>query len=221
MDIYLAGTNHFDPSVRKELIGWLKQLAKEHGSEPCFVAVELGKQIYTEIAAAREPWKELARKEWPGISDDTLITLADTMGYEGDAHRAIWRDIDPVWLDDSRKLTPEDHEKLKKYADGRQGVYRAHMRGADPVGDPHTALNGLSESLHRNAGNWDDDPRDEAWARELSGRIGKEGCEWAVVIAGDEHLAEHGGNLRDRLGKGKSCKELPPAGYLTRRIIHL
>jgi hypothetical protein len=222
VELYSAGINHNDPFMRKELAEWLHDLKAQHKSDPCFVAVEWGKHAHSKVVDARDEFKELAKKAWPGVSDDLLTTLAEAMGYEGDAHREVWPELDPIWLDDDRPSTLKVEYELDNYAAGRLGIYKFRMGKADPVSDPQGALQRLSDAAHVGQQAWADNPRDESWAKQITAAIGNAPkCEWAVVICGSEHFAKHAGNTRDLLDKNSICQDLLGPGRLVRRVLTL
>jgi hypothetical protein len=222
MDLYSAGINHNDPLMRKELVDWLQELRHQHDSDPCFIAVEWGKNAHAKVAGSRDEFKQLAKKQWPGVSEDLVTVLADAMGYEGDAHRTLWPDLEPVWLDDDRPSTLKIEYELDNYAAGRLGVYKFRMGKADPVSDPQGALQQLSDAAHVGQQSWADNPRDESWAKQIKAAIGNNPeCEWSVVICGSEHFAKHAGNARDLLDKNSTCQDLPSPGRLVRRVLTL
>jgi hypothetical protein len=215
-----AGINHNDPAMRKELLDWLQQLKNQHHSDPCFIAVEWGKYAHSKVADARDEFRELAKKEWPGVSDELLTTLAEAMGYEGDTHRDLWPNLEPVWLDDDREVSAMTDYNLANYAAGRLGVYKFRMGAADPVNDPAGTLQQLSDAAHVGQQTWVDNPRDESWAKQITAAMASSpDCDWAVVICGSEHLASHTGNVRDLLDKNKTCQDLPSPGRLVRRVM--
>ncbi len=220
MKLYSAGINHNDPLMRKELADWLQELKNEHEFDPCFIAVEWGKYAHSKVADARHEFKELARKEWPGVSDELLTTLAEAMGYEGDTHRDLWPDLDLIWLDDDREVTAMTANNLANYAAGRLGVYKLRIGAADPVNDPTGALQQLSDAAHIGQQTWVDNPRDESWAKQITAAMANSpDCEWAVVICGSEHFAKHAGNACDLLDKKTTCQDLPSPGKLVRRFM--
>lgn len=220
MKLYAAGINHNDPLMRKELVDWLQELKKQYDSDPCFIAVEWGQNAHAKVAGSRDEFKELAKKAWPGVSHDLLTTLAEAMGYEGDAHREVWADLEPIWLDDDRPSTLKIEYELDNYAAGRLGVYKFRLGKADPVTDPQGALQQLSDAAHVGQQSWADNPRDGSWANQITTAIAAaSACEWAVVICGSEHFAKHAGNARDLLDKKATCTDLPSPGRLVRRVM--
>ncbi len=222
MELYSAGINHNDPLMRKELKDWLQQLKNQHHSDPCFIAVEWGKYAHGKIVDARDELKELAQKQWPGVSDNVVTILAEAMGYEGDAHRNLWPDLEPIWLDDDREINAKIEYELANYAGGRLDIYKGRLGGIDPVADPAGALQRISDATHVGQRSWVDDPRDQSWAKQITAAIGNApDCEWAAVICGSEHFAKHAGTTRDLLDKNSTCQDLPSPGRLVRRVLTL
>jgi len=222
VELFSAGINHNDPLMREELVDWLHELKDEHDSNPCFIAVEWGEYAHSKVADARDEFKVLAKNEWPGVSHELLTTLAEAMGYEGDTHRDLWPNLDPIWLDNDREVTAMTDYNLANYAAGRLGVYKLRVGTADPVNDPAGALQQLSGAAHIGQQAWVDNARDESWAKQITGAISNNpDCEWAVVVCGSEHFAKHAGNVRDLLDKNKTCKDLPSPGRLIRRVLTL
>lgn len=182
--VYLAGVNHNDPLMRRELVDWLRDLKNEHETQPCFVAVEWGQEAHALVVAARDEFKELARGKWPCISVTLLAGLADAMAYEGDAHRELWPDLEPIWLDDDRPLTRGRMLRLLTWADGNLRLYEGILEGIDPVNDPDAVLNQIRVKAHEDQLAWQGGgERDESWAKQILKAI-REECDWAVVIAG-------------------------------------
>lgn len=208
--------------MRKELVDWLQDLKAQHKSEPCFVAVEWGKHAHGTVTDARDELKDLAKQQWPGISDNLVTVMADAIGYEGDTHRAIWPDLEPIWLDDDREVTAMTQYNLDHYASGRLDIYKQRLDGNDPVQDPGGAIQRLSDLAHVGQQKWVDNARDKSWAHQLTEAIAKNPeCEWAVAITGAEHFGKHTGNARDLIDKSATCKDLPSPGRMVRRVITL
>lgn len=223
MELYSAGINHNDPLMRKELTDWLDQLKNQHNPDPCFIAVEWGKQAHTKVVDARDEFKDLAKNEWPGVSDNVVTILTEAMGYEGDAHRNLWPDLEPIWLDDDRVLSVIDEYNLDNCAQRRMIDYKERLGNLRPVDDPNGALQKLSEAAH--VGHfpvWAANPRDESWAKQITAAIGNApDCEWAAVICGSEHFAKHAGTTRDLLDRNSTCQDLRSPGRLVRRVLTL
>jgi len=205
--------------MRSQVVAWLRELKKQESSDPCLVAVEWGRDAHAQVFAEREMLKDAIRQKWPGISEELLTTLGDAMAFEGDAHRAVWTALEPIWLDDMRTLSFKDQYNLDNYAEGRFEIYVARLRGIDPVRDPEGALKQLTEQAHAGQSGWGANSRDESWAEQIVNGITKD-CAWAVVIAGAEHFApDHAGNVRGRLDRDGTCANIAGPGRLLRRVI--
>lgn len=222
MELYLAGINHNDPLMRVDLVDWLKDLQHQHQSDPCFVAVEWGKAAYDKIVASRIPFEQKLKQQWGAVDDHLVGPLAAAIGYEGDAHRDVWPDLRPIWLDSRRKLTPLEQFTISSYEDARLGVYAAHLDHQIPLTNIAGTLQALSDNANKGQQQWSNNPRDKSWARQIGRRASQGGCDWAVVIAGHEHFSpNHPGNLRGRLDKNGTCTDIPGVGHLVRRKIVL
>lgn len=132
MHLYLVGINHNDPGQPEALEGWLQRTSVSEEAKPSFIAVEWGKVAHERVVIARAEFAGMARERWGDAAAEVIEALARTMGFEGDAHRRIWPEIEPIWLDDGRDLDANARFNLEMYAEGRFGIYNGWLEGPPP-----------------------------------------------------------------------------------------
>lgn len=215
MLLHLIGINHYDPLGRGRLVECLTSLAMQHGAPPIFVAVEWDPMYFAQVKQQRPAFRNLARDELKVERNVVLDALELSLGYEGDAHRDVFPNVDTLWLDQGRQagfITP--------YAQRRAGIYKSYLKHHSEV-DEESILNTLSleawqasDKAGHNLGDWD--YRDELWLERVGSRLAGDPGEWAILIVGAGHTEEK----PDRLGQMPLYALLVGAGHpCTRRIL--
>jgi len=177
--IYLAPVNHFDPLGRQDLIDRLRQLHALLKTTPGFVAVEYDPDHHDRIVRQRPFFREMVARQWPDLSPLEVDTLAQSLGYDGDAHRDVFPEANTIWLDRGR-LSP----RLECYAEDRLDMYRSHA-GTHLAGQiPKLSLSIQKIAERAEPGN----ERDRCFAEAILSQLA---CASAgVVIVGANHTNE-------------------------------
>ena len=154
--LYLAGINHNDPGQRDTLVGWLRQtMASEGGADVSFVAAEWAKAAHERVVGSRANSQRQAQEAWGDRGRPIMASLARTMGFEADAHREIWPDLDPIWLEDGRVMDAKAKFNLDMYAEGRFGIYNGWLGGQVPEGDVADVLEALGKRANKETRRWE------------------------------------------------------------------
>lgn len=201
--LYLAAINHFDPLGRERLLHFLAQLLDIEGEPPAFVAPEWNSRAFAEVQRQRPRFFELASTEWPHASASVLTRLAETMGYEADAHTELIPGTEIVWLDDHRIV---DWSDLARFSESRIDCYKEVTRNCAV---DITDLASLSRALWEisvSGETFRDWARDRTWAGLLLDRIWGSDGNWAISVVGLAHTSDHELSVRRLLEEnGVEC----------------
>jgi hypothetical protein len=196
MRIYIAGGIHDDPLGRKHLEEWLKRLVDKLGY-PAFVAVEADPNIRWFLRARRRTFERLAGGLWSdGVEPAVAHVLAQTMGWEVDAHRAIV-DVDPVFLDapGTREATVEPKQHFLLMVLRLEGF--AGDRGSAAEVAAHISERAVAGANVGGTHRYDSEPnfrqeqaaREEGWHRTLRPELRQDG--WGLVVIGALHASRY------------------------------
>lgn len=203
----IAAINHFAPLCRTELLNWLERLRREDG-QPIFIAVEWSQEIFQQVLAQRDRFRQLLRQQWPEMSEGVREALVLSLAYEGDTHREVFPDTEILWLDDHRRLTDEHREDIPRYAEMRLNIYNWHLGFGSPPGDDEI-LARISDGVKGEADQQGEGgtERDEQWVLMITERIGNDENGWAVIIVGRNHAMDADGSMRRLLEEaGHRCE---------------
>jgi hypothetical protein len=192
MHIHMAGGNHHDPLCRDELVGWVNEIRDQLG-DPAFVAVEWGPGALGLIALARPSFRKLAGGVWgDGATEDLIGRLADTIGWEADAHCAVLPELPPVYLDPLRRRTNRAlnaglyaeifWQRLREYPGDRGDVAAtlAWIRTRS-IEVAQADAYGLLEGR--------DLTREEAWRNRLAEQHPPDSGGWGLAVVGALHAS--------------------------------
>ena len=204
--IRIAGINHFDPRCRQNLLKWYHELRERFG-EPCFVATEWDEKIFSEIKAQREQFLQLARQQWPQMTEALICTLTRSLGYEGDTQSDIFPDSEVLWLDQGRRIGDLEISEINEYAQSRLNMYREFLGEGLLASSEDQVLETMSQAATRRAPPPSEggDERDRKFAALILQRITKGGCQWAIAIVGKNHASDTDGSMR-RLLENAWCR---------------
>jgi len=202
MDLYFAGTLHYDPLGRVNLRQWLEHLKQTHDQEPSFIAVESIETIHKNIDAHRKEFKMFVEPHLPGnVLNDIVLSL----GYEGDCHQELFSNSPTTWLNNNIKdLMSKDI--IGDYA------YNSYIRICDVfLNDNCRAYLCDLNKISLIAWNYDitallqEGPTakyekyDARWAPLIIKEIGQHKDGWAIVIVGAQHTLDIEGSILHRL----------------------
>lgn len=205
----IAGINHKDPAMRQRLIEWLARCSTRFG-QPDFVAVEWDMDVFESVKAKREEFRCLLRNEWPNFSESVLDTLMLSLGYEGDAHVAIYPTADTLWLDQGRKDYPRNF--VAKCAAWRFRDYKKFLDARPGGSDDSAILCRISEGASVVAAP-QYGTRDRKWAELIAQATAQGINNWAIAIVGNDHAVDDDGSMRRILEEtGYACKHVPLIG---------
>ncbi len=222
MDLYLAGGLHDDPLCRDQLVGWTHSLVDSIG-DPTFVAVEMDVGIKGILDGKRQMFRVLAGGLFGGGAAPQVIeALAMTMAWEVDSHRALLKDLDPIYLDLPDK--PRSHA-----INGVASFEHFNIELKDYAGDPTSVSDACKHLSQKAAARATDvakayaSKRDEQKARErdfmYSLRFALKGNGWGLIVVGALHASNYDGDtlraLLQKAGHKVTVKYLtwqPPAG---------
>ncbi len=191
--VFLAGVNHLDPLGRERLVERLGRIADD-GVRPEFAAVEYDPQHFSRIVDEQRPaFRRLLKQAWPDLDDAELDLLELSLGYEGDAHRAIFPKAEVVWLDQGRE---EDSDVLETFARDTVVKYRWHLGNQlhGRIGELSAVVTAQPE--HQKPGG-----RDEAFAAIVLEKL--ESLPVGVVVVGGLHVdLDVQGTMAQRLVQG-------------------
>ncbi len=195
MKLYLIGVNHFDPQGRGALIRTLRQLLKQQGTAPAFVAVEYDERQFTAYSSQRPRFRRLLEEKWTELSEQELNCLTQSLAYEGDAHLDVFGQVATIWLDAGRFIVPQDEQ----YAEGRLLVY-SQQSGGNPVG----RIDVLSQRIKEIAGKEVNQQRSRKFAERLAEATQSRAGKWATSITGVAHTRpDVPGSMRTHLDKAR------------------
>lgn len=212
MDLFLAGGLHGDPLARQELVAWLKELKAEYGEDPQFVATEWdsGTKSKALRALQRARFRNFALGLWEDACDPVVAERLSLMvGWEVDAHREVFPNLDPIFLDPIERKTHKGLDgalyfeivrtRLYSYRDSRTDVEAIlrHVRDAEVKAAPA----GLADAAQKNEG------RDSGWVEVLLHELEKSNNGWGIGVMGAWHASRN---------HESTCREL-----LTVRGAHL
>ncbi|HYR88455.1 MAG TPA: hypothetical protein VE422_30530 [Terriglobia bacterium] len=209
MILYLAGINHFDPLSRERLREWFERISNNTGA-PRFLAVEFREDVFLQVRAQRERFRQLLKEQWPQMSEALVNTLVLSLAYEGDTHLEIFPAVEVLWLNQHRQLTEVEIDGINRYAEDRLTMYRQFLdQGAGHLPDDDKVLATISESarLRADPAKKGGDARDEQFAQVIIQRIGNSQDGWAIIVAGSNHIQDSNGSMRRLLeNAGHRCE---------------
>lgn len=180
MIVYLIGVNHLDPLARPGLRQCLKGFAKDHPDLPGFVGVEYDYSIFLTIVAQRPRFGQLVREKWPSMPQQDVLTLQNSLAYEGDAHTEIYPGVPTLWLDEGRTVP---NAVIASFADDRLSVYGSHAGAESPP-----SLDRIRRGILKVANPASLNPeRSRAFALLVLEAIRTSNPSWAIVITGSAH----------------------------------
>jgi len=212
MDLFLAGGLHGDPLARQELVAWLKELRAEYGQDPQFVATEWDSGTKSKALRdhQRDRFRKFALGLWEDACDPVIAErLSSMVGWEVDAHREVFPNLDPVFLDPIERKTHKGldgalyFEIVRKRLDNFRGprtdvdAILQHVRDAEVKAAPAA----LADAAQKNEG------RDAGWVEVFMNEMEKNDNGWAIGVMGAGHASRN---------HESTCREL-----LTVRGAHL
>jgi len=187
----IAGINHFDPTMRSELIQWLNSCSKRFGT-PKFIAVEWDNEVFDGVRAERQQFRRLLAEAWQWISKSHLDTLTISLGYEADAHSDIYPDVEVLWLDQGR-VYPKDF--VAKCAKNRLKQYEGFLQNWPTSTDNSNLLLRIRQRAS-NVPPPQADARDKKWTELIKARLCDPRDSWAIAIVCSDHARAGCGSMR-------------------------
>lgn len=184
--LYIAGINHFDPLGRRNLVKWLKDLARSCPGPPRFVAVEWGEKTFSEVVAQRPALRQHAEQLWPTATPHFLDTLMLGMGFEGDTHLEVLQGVETLWLDEWRVV---DRSDIEHYAENRMRVYQSLLPKRSIGQDSQTLIHMSKEAWSRAESLTHGGSRDAKFASRLIEYLVQREEGWAIAVVGSNHAS--------------------------------
>jgi hypothetical protein len=145
MKIVFAGVNHFDPLCRGRLEDWLTSLSPVMPAAPEFVALEWDRDHFAEVRASRAQFSADVSAAFPQLTRPDLDTMAEALGFEGDAHEQFFPDTPAIWMNEGRRVRDYAADRLnllrsvlidQRIALDDPGVFQHWCRILREVGQP-------------------------------------------------------------------------------------
>ncbi len=219
MDLYLAGGLHADPTGIEQLIAWMTELRADHGEDPAFIAVEWDRGTMSRALreAERSKFRECAGGLWGDSCDpEVAARLSLVVAWEVDAHRVIFPNLAPIFLDPFERGTHRGmngplyfqiiRQRLEGYAGDRfdvEAILR-HVHQREVAAAP----GGLADASDRNKG------RDDRWADIIQHEVAHHGG-WGIAVIGAWHASKnHPATCRQLLtSRGVAIANVKFLGY--------
>jgi hypothetical protein len=195
MEIVIFGGFHDGLDHRERFQDELKREIRERGSDPTFVAVEWGEEVYRALTAERDWLKGRLRERWPEADDEVVRLAGDSLCWEADAHVGVVAAETPtVYLDGLLE------RELDAWAIGDPKECLAATKSAPLITTISTEASKSVEAAiaASNSCAWgeieakmpdrrDRERREPAWASAIADRVGDDEDGWAAVIVGAAH----------------------------------